>query len=527
MKQHLDEIKKLHQAGALSEAREAYLTWLQIYPRDAEALHLLGLLSLEQDEYSQACHYLQTALVEKPLDPTITLHLTHALKAQGQYASAIELLVDVLQAHPLFVAGYNNLGVIYFCQSNWVEAERAFQAAIDLQADYLDAYYNLGLTLLKQSQRESAINTFNAILELNATHPGALFQLGKIAMEREQYVQATEFYLRLLGAYPFHLESQINLATCYLKLGRSADAMMYYLRALELAPNDLQVLFNVAVIATEQGRWQDAVSYYERALSINPDLFDAHYNLGILYWQLKQKQKALIHFHEALRVTPGQQAAQYAIHVLTGGRSIAGSPPTYIKSLFDSYAGHYDHHLSQILQYQIPRIFLEALDIKPSTSWDILDLGCGTGLCGHLFKPYARHLVGVDLSENMLERAREKQIYDDLVCSDISVYLAQHAARYDCILAGDVFVYMGDLGQVLRLCYERLQLGGQLIFNLEIGVKGDYVLTETGRFAHSRHYVERLITQCGYSLKSMQVVPLRLQNHTPVEGYLYILQRQA
>ena len=60
----------------------------------------------------------------------------------------------------------------------------------------------------------------------------------------------------------------------------------------------------------------------------------------------------------------------------------------------------------------------------------MLDAGCGTGLCGPLIAPYARRLVGVDLSERMLAQARARDVYDELVKGELTAYLGRlHGER--------------------------------------------------------------------------------------------------
>ncbi len=67
---------------------------------------------------------------------------------------------------------------------------------------------------------------------------------------------------------------------------------------------------------------------------------------------------------------------------------------------FDSFAASFDSKLAKLL-YRAPALVAEMLaepDVEASKSLDVLDAGCGTGLCGPLIAPYARRLVGVDLS---------------------------------------------------------------------------------------------------------------------------------
>ena len=81
---------------------------------------------------------------------------------------------------------------------------------------------------------------------------------------------------------------------------------------------------------------------------------------------------------------------------------------------------------------------------------DILDLGCGTGGAGAWLKDYARSLVGVDLSDNMVELARKKMLYQELHVQPLNAYLQTCTKTFDLVVAADVFSYVGQLEETFR-----------------------------------------------------------------------------
>ena len=88
---------------------------------------------------------------------------------------------------------------------------------------------------------------------------------------------------------------------------------------------------------------------------------------------------------------------------------------------------------------------LEDSGLEPLKRLDVLDAGCGTGLCGPLVAPYARRLVGVDLSEGMLVHAKEKNVYHALMKAELTDYLHDNSEAFDLIVSADTLVYFGDL----------------------------------------------------------------------------------
>ena len=144
--------------------------------------------------------------------------------------------------------------------------------------------------------------------------------------------------------------------------------------------------------------------------------------------------------------------------------------------------------------------------------WTILDLGCGTGLSGMAFKGIAKRLIGVDLSSKMLEAASEKKIYDELVLSDMVIFLANQRTDYDLILAADVLVYVGDLRHLFIVVSQALRTHALFVFNTEINAQGDFYMTQSGRFAHNKIYIDQLITENGLHVVAYQVAKLVMLN---------------
>jgi predicted TPR repeat methyltransferase len=158
--------------------------------------------------------------------------------------------------------------------------------------------------------------------------------------------------------------------------------------------------------------------------------------------------------------------------------------------------------------------------------WDILDLGCGTGLSGFAFRDQAKILTGVDLSEKMLHIAERKAIYDYLILDDIIDFLDKNKINYDLILAADTFNYIGDLNKLLGLCKLALKNKAYLVFSLELleDQTKNWILEPHGRYLHSKHYIEKIALEQGFRIIAIENAALREQNHSPVNGCLCLFQ---
>jgi predicted TPR repeat methyltransferase len=202
------------------------------------------------------------------------------------------------------------------------------------------------------------------------------------------------------------------------------------------------------------------------------------------------------------------------------------APANYVRALFDDYADRFDQHLMVELAYAAPNrvrsIVGHYLDRSVSVA---VDLGCGTGICGPLFELLAERLIGVDLSPAMLDIARKRRIYDELIEADIVDYLRQHQGEFDLCFAADVLVYLGDLRPFLKASIAALKPGAYLAFTVESTTQRDWVLQPSGRYAHSRDYIRILARQCGFSVEALESATLRTQSYEPVVGDVWLLCR--
>jgi predicted TPR repeat methyltransferase len=207
----------------------------------------------------------------------------------------------------------------------------------------------------------------------------------------------------------------------------------------------------------------------------------------------------------------------------TGRNVPARASSEFVEKTFDSFAASFESKL-QKLSYRAPMLLaamLEQTGLEPAKRLDVLDAGCGTGLCGPLVAPFARRLTGVDLSTGMLEQAEAKQVYDELVRTELTEYLRVNRGTFDLIVSADTLVYFGDLGGVLDAAAGALRPNGLFVFSLEHAVRADavadYRLEFHGRYSHRRAYVARLLTRAGFRPEIAEA-ELRMEAGAPVAG---------
>jgi predicted TPR repeat methyltransferase len=299
--------------------------------------------------------------------------------------------------------------------------------------------------------------------------------------------------------------------------------------------------------------FEDAELLLRQAIAQDPKLALAYELLGkLLYRDARAKESAAV-YRAWLEAMPSDPIAAHLFAATGGATAPERASDGFVTGLFERAAPDFDAALAD-LGYQAPRLVFESATavLDPGTAaLDVLDLGCGTGLCGDLLRPLARRLVGVDLSPGMLERARARGCYDQLVCEELTTYARRCEERFDLITAADVFCYFGDLTAVFAQIALLLRLGGRFIFSVEqmsaaaaavIGSDGfapeisirdlaraepGFTLLEHGRYAHSASYVERVLGRVGLTSAAMRPAVLRFERGAPVQGLITAARRDC
>jgi predicted TPR repeat methyltransferase len=267
-----------------------------------------------------------------------------------------------------------------------------------------------------------------------------------------------------------------------------------------------------------------AIDAYRAACALNPGHTRSHHRLGHSLYAIGAHQEAAEVFSRWLAAEPGNPIATHMLAACSGENVPARASDAYIRTTFDGFASSFDDVLLHQLDYRAPQLVLEVLAPvlgKGGALSDVLDAGCGTGLCGPLLRPYARSLTGVDLSEGMLSKARARKIYDHLHQAEITDFLGAHALGFDVIVAADMLCYFGDLHDVVVKARSALRPGGSVAFTVE---RGEDVQTHRiephGRYSHSRNYVERVLREAGFATVHLVGAILRRERGTDVEGWV-------
>ncbi len=558
------EALRQHRLNEYVGAERCYRKLLEDDRINGGLWHLLAILYAQQRRYQEAIPLFESALALQK-NATIYNNLAKSYHALGQSEQAIRMYKKALCQKADYAVAHCGLADVYLKNAQYKKASQHYQKAISIRRGYGDAYYGMALVALKEQNLQSAMAYLQETLALRANYGPAHTQLAQLYFQEGRYEKAARHYQERLSSEPQHAISLLGLGATFIKQGKLESGIEQLKESIQVDPQLVEAYQNLATVYLDMGQYQfslkytlliyqkqptvenrfqlglvymmmerhrEAIENFQAILLEDSQHFNAHMNLGTVYLKLRKYPKAIKHYKQALRLRPTDQQIAYLLQALEQKSEKTcpeRAPLIYVKNLFDQYAPYFDQHLNQYLHYDVPQQ-LEKLveqDVMPKITSDhisILDLGCGTGLCGERLVKFSNNLMGIDISERMIDIAKKKKIYHQLVSDDILSFTTEKS-DWDLLIAGDTLPYFGNLMHIFKLASQLTHSKGFFAFTIEKAGKSPYQLQQTARYAHHHSYIETLANDHKWSILCYQSIVSRYHHNSPINGSLYLLQR--
>jgi len=275
------------------------------------------------------------------------------------------------------------------------------------------------------------------------------------------------------------------------------------------------------------GKIQTAYLCQRRATDLTPNDPHAWSELGELTHILGRRDQTRAAYEKYLDLVPDDEETKHLLFALRDQPPPPRASDKCIQQLYQRFSSFYEFNVCEELYYEAPQRLHDLLKAVVGDRQDlaVLDLGCGSGLAGLRLKPLAARMRGVDLSPEMIELARARNIYDQLEVAEITRWLGGHREHFDLVAACDCLIYFGDLRQVVIPVSERLERNGIFAFTLERGEQYPFQLTDTGRFTHHAQHVREVAAEAALHVEHLSEGYLRMEYGAEVTGLFVVLKK--
>ena len=388
------------------------------------------------------------------------------------------------------------------------------------------------------------------VLEARPDHAKALYYLGLLQFHRGDTAAAIKLVQRCLNFARTNGPGWNTLGGLFVAASRKTEARDAYRQATVVAPAMGEAWYNYGICLRDEGDVDGAMEALRTSLAREPGYSRSYEALATVLYQVGRTQDAADVYRQWAAFDPQSAKARHMVAAVSQRDVPARAADDYVRELFDGAARSFDTNLGR-LNNRAPTLVVEALvravaqggpppqgaqsahggpstHITPDAPADgaatlasVLDAGCGTGLCGPLLRSHCERLVGVDLSTQMIERARARECYDELVVAELSAFMRSRPRVFDAIVSADTLVYFGALEEPLSAARGALRDQGVLVFTVELlpaTASQDHRLETHGRYAHSEQYVGRALAGSGFAVTSFEPAILREESGAPVNG---------
>ncbi|WP_293372436.1 tetratricopeptide repeat protein [Nevskia sp.] len=384
--------------------------------------------------------------------------------------------------------------------------------------------------LHKAGALSEAEEAYLGVLAVDPVNADALHFLGVLRARQERFEEAIALVRRALEQAPAYVDAWNSLGNLHKIRDELPEARRCYEQVLARAPRHAEAWHNMALVLQSMGELDKAAQCFRALLMVDPSSHGTRRNLGALFYMQNRRDDAAVVYREWLEMEPKSAIARHLLAACGGEAMPLRASDEYVRETFDRFAASFDTVLVERLDYVAPQRLVDALLPHlgpPARSLEILDAGCGTGLCGPLLREHARELVGVDLSNSMIQRASDRG-YDRLEVAELSGFLAGHRNTWDLVVSADTLVYFGDLRAVLVCAAQSLRPGGLVGFTLEAMPEDENLvrLTPSGRYQHSRRHIEHALAIAGLVAISWKQEALRKEMEAFVMGWVVVARRR-
>lgn len=240
-----------------------------IAPNIAESHRGLSVAYSKNNDLINAEIEIKKALELNPNDSE-SLFFLWKIKNEDENSEHIKKAISI---NPSFAPSYNEIGLLFMKNKDYVKALEYFNKSISLNSGFSYSYLNLGNLYSELKNYDLAIINYQKALEIDS-----------------------EFYY----VYTF-------LGNAYQNSNKIDKAIEYFNKAIQANPEFVHAYNNLGTALFIQKKFDDSILNYKKAISINPSFSTSYYNLGLVYEAKGEKLKAMETYKEFIQKFPNSE----------------------------------------------------------------------------------------------------------------------------------------------------------------------------------------------------------------------------
>ena len=304
MLQLIQQAVTLHQQGRLADAEQLYRDALRTMPQDFSALHMLGILKLQQGHAEEALRLIGAAIEIDQNSTAAHSNRGLALVALKRHQEALESFDLALAIDPRNAVTHSSRADAFRELGQTAAALRGYDLALEFDPRLVSALINRGVLLRELGRLTEALADNDAALVIAPDDAEAWNNKGVVLHGLGRVDEALSSYERAILLRPDYIDALLNRGNVLLMLRRPADAMASYQRALTLRPDLAEGYSSRGHALYDLGQFEEALASYDVALKLNPGSCEAAINRARTLCKLDRHEEALSEYEQLRRTKP-------------------------------------------------------------------------------------------------------------------------------------------------------------------------------------------------------------------------------
>ena len=322
-----------HQIGNFKDAEIIYRNVVATNSAQPDALHLLGLIELQNGNPNLAVSLIQKAIGISKHNATYHFNLGVSLFQMARYEEAKDSYLSSIKLNSIDQKSLFNLGVTLQELNNHIEAIEYFNKVIGLNSEHSEAHYSKGLSLQRLKKWQDAIVSYDNAIGIDSTHSKAYNNRGMALKELKKFNEALQSLVKSIELSDSNPEAHNSKGLILFELKNFDQAAKEYNIAISIDPAFTEAYSNRGNAFKSQRKYDLAIADYDKAINLDANFSDAHFNRGIALHQSGKLDAAILSFDEAIKINPNDAEAFFSRGVILNEQKRLDGLESYRKAL--------------------------------------------------------------------------------------------------------------------------------------------------------------------------------------------------
>lgn len=415
--------------GELNAAYNVFEKLARLYPTNPEPVLLKGLVLRQQGKNADAriCFEQSLALAPDyilPLEQLVRLDI-----AEKRFNAARDRLLKQWERFPTNAVYPYLLGVVYFAQTNLVDAESVLKKALEIAPEFNAANSLLAQVYVAANKQREALDKLEQLIARNTNDVFSLMQLAQLHGANSNYAAAAAAYEKILAVNSRFAPAQNNLAWLYAEhLGRLDRAYDLARRAYDSDPRNAYYADTLGWVLYRRAEYPQAVVLLSESAQALPEEPEVLFHLGMAHYMLGEETAARATLQKAVllgQASPWLDDARSRLDVLEESGSGAGRIPELERRASSDPK-------DPIVLLRLARAYQEAGEVEKAVATYEKALKIQPNLTSALVKLAELYAWNLNNSTRAIELARKARALspNDPVIAHVLGRLAYHARDY-------------------------------------------------------------------------------------------------